>query len=91
MQAAENRFLYPWEVCTAEVKSTKRLAVLTLLLSFLVVSYGAFSTFSKAFNNTNITGTQALIKTGFRLLDRLAYGLPVAQLCMAPRFSLKEC
>jgi hypothetical protein len=77
VQAAENRFLYLWEVCSAEVKSTKRLAVLTLLLSFLVVSYGAFSTFSETYNSANITGTQALIKTGFRLLDRLAHGLLV--------------
>lgn len=32
---------------------------------------------SVTYNSANITGTQALIKTGFRLLDRLAHGLLV--------------
>jgi hypothetical protein len=78
VHAAENRFAYLWEGYYAEVRSTKSLAVLTLLLSLLVVSYGAHATFLYEFNNRNITGMQALVYAGFRLLDRLARGLLVS-------------
>jgi hypothetical protein len=75
--AAENRFAYLWEGYYAEVRSTKSLAVLTLLLSLLVVSYGAHPTFLYELNNRNITGMQALVYAAFRLLDRFARGLLV--------------
>jgi len=77
VHAAENKFAYLWEGYYAEVRSTKSLAVLTLLLSLLVVSYGAYATYLYEFHNRNITGAQALVYAAFRLLDRFARGLLV--------------
>jgi hypothetical protein len=77
VHAAENKFAYLWEGYSAEVRSTKSLAVLTLLLSLLVVSYGAYATYLYEFHNRNITGGQALVYAAFRLLDRFARGLLV--------------
>jgi hypothetical protein len=36
IQQADARFLYVWEICSAKVKSMKRLAILTFLISVLV-------------------------------------------------------
>jgi len=39
LRQAEGRFLYAWEICSAKVRSLKRLAVLTFLLSTIVCTF----------------------------------------------------
>lgn len=40
LQQADNKFFYTWEMCAAKVGFMKRLVLLTLLLSTLVLVYG---------------------------------------------------
>jgi len=72
---AESRSQYLWELCDADVKSIKGMAVLTTLLSLVVLTHGAFPTWSYEFNNSKITGDMALIYAGEELLARLTLGL----------------
>ena len=41
LQEADRRFSYVWEMCAAKIRSAKRHVLLTLLLSVLVLAYGA--------------------------------------------------
>ncbi len=75
MSAADTEFVFLWEQCYADIKSMKRLASFTLLLSILLFVYGAFPTWSYEFNNANITGSAALFKASIILLRRLLLGM----------------
>jgi hypothetical protein len=73
--SAENKFQYLWEICDAKIEMIRRLSVLTFLLSFLTVIYGAYPTFIAEFGSGNITGSLALYNSINALLYRLALGL----------------
>jgi hypothetical protein len=75
LQSAEIRFRYLWENCYAKVEVIRRLVALSLLLSFLIVIYGAYPTFNAMFSSGNATGRLALYETGSALLNRLSLGL----------------
>ncbi len=75
MSAADTEFVFLWEQCYADIKSMKRLASFTLLLSILLFVYGAFPTWSYEFNNANITGSAALVEASIILLKRLSLGV----------------
>jgi hypothetical protein len=83
VEAAESRFLYLWEMCHASVKSIRRMVLLTLLSSALVVVYGAFPTWGDEFNNGTIVGSMALFETADKLFARLALGLSVCVILYA--------
>ena len=72
-----------WETYHADVASIKRLARLTFLVAVLIVIYGAFPTWAEHFNNTNITGNEALITSLSLLFDRLAIGIATCVLFLA--------
>ncbi|HLJ87637.1 MAG TPA: hypothetical protein VKZ53_12505 [Candidatus Angelobacter sp.] len=71
----EIKFLYLWEGCHIDVISIKSLALLTLLLSLLLVPYGGFQTFKQIFSERTISGQWALIQTTSVLFDRVALGM----------------
>ena len=75
LRSAESKFQYLWEVCDAKIETIRRLAVLTFLLSFLTVIYGAYPTFNAEFGSGNITGSLALYNSMNALLYRFALGL----------------
>jgi hypothetical protein len=75
LRAADSSFLYLFGIRQTEVAIINRLAALTFIVSFLVITYGAFSTWAGEFNNRNITGYEALLITAALLLARLALGL----------------
>jgi hypothetical protein len=75
LQVAEGRFLYLLGIRQFEVAIMNRLARLTLLLSFLVVAYGASWTWADQFDDNKITGGLALVFTAHLLLWRLALGI----------------
>jgi hypothetical protein len=78
LHSADSNFRYLWTRCAADVDSIKRLAFLTLCLSFFVVVYGAFPTWSDQFNSANITGITALFQTVSLLFQRLELGIATA-------------
>jgi hypothetical protein len=80
LRAAENRFLFLWEQCYADVASTRRAGRLTVLLSLVMIAYAAFPTYSLAYNNTNRPGFLAMLLTADELLALLALGLSLAAL-----------
>jgi hypothetical protein len=75
VQAAESRFSYLWDMCYVDVESLKKVATFTLLLSFLVVVYGAFPTFRDFCNNSKLTAVSCLVSAIELLLARFALGL----------------
>ena len=75
LKAADQRFSYLWEKARTEVTSINKLVVLTLLLSLLVIVYGAFPTWNEEFNNSKVAGFAALFGATDKLLTRLAFGL----------------
>ena len=75
LRSAESKFQYLWQICDVKIETIRRLAVLTFLLSFLTVIYGAYPTFNAEFGSGNITGSLALYKSVNALLYRLSLGL----------------
>jgi hypothetical protein len=82
IQTARSRFLYLWELCCAEVGSIKRLLLLTLLLSSVVVLGDIQMTFTDAFENRT-TGVVALFMAIAELLRRFSLGLFVCTIFFA--------
>jgi hypothetical protein len=74
LRAAEIRFAYLWERCSADVESTKRASLLTFLVSLAMVAYGASPTYYLYFNNGNLPGSYCLFLTAQQLLALLALG-----------------
>lgn len=75
LRVADSWFLYLLGICNTYVAIMKRLARLTLLVSVLVVAYGACWTWADQFNDRNITGGLALLFAARLLLWRLSLGL----------------
>jgi hypothetical protein len=75
LRVAETSFLYLWEKCHSDVESGKRACVLTLLLSFLVVIYGANPIYHGYREGSRLTGYACLLLTLQQLLSLLAFGL----------------
>ena len=83
MRLADFKFQYLWEGCRDDVALIRRLALLTLLLSLLIIVYGTFPTWGDEFNNASITGYVALFRTVSQLLERLALGLAASVILYA--------
>ena len=77
LRAADSRFKYLVGKLQVDAALIQKLAWLTLLISILVVVYGAFPTLADQFNNRNVIGSVALLATADLLLSRLALGLAV--------------
>jgi hypothetical protein len=78
IECARMGFDYLWKTCCAETESIRRLALLTLLATLFVTSYGAIPTFEANFNNKQITGKLALYQALASLLNHFALGILVA-------------
>jgi hypothetical protein len=77
------RVRYLCEKGNVDIVTIRRLASLTLLLSFLSVVYGAFPTWSNEFNNANIPGNLALVNAAFLSFARLSLGMTVSAVLYA--------
>jgi len=75
LRSAENRFLYLWEGCSAEVVSVKRASLLGLLLSLGMVTLGAPKVYIEFANESHLAGPGALFSTLDQLLTTLGLGL----------------
>jgi hypothetical protein len=76
LRVAESRFLYLWERCYADMESTKRASLLTLLLSFAMVTHGAYPIFYYGcYNDGKVTGYDCLFRTAEQLIVTLGFGL----------------
>jgi hypothetical protein len=64
-------------MCHTRIKSIKRLVLLTLLMSFLIMGLGFVPAWSNEFENANVTGIQALYMAIPELLARLTLGVSV--------------
>lgn len=80
LSVANVKFQYLWELSEAGVASIEQIVRLTLLLTLLVSTFGAYPTWSSAFENNNITGMAALFVAGDLLLARISLGLGVGSL-----------
>jgi hypothetical protein len=80
LQIADTKFRYLWQLGSVDVAFMKKLVRLTLLLSLLLVVYGAFPTWSEEFNDHNVTGTVALHRAAGDLLARVTIGVTVSVL-----------
>jgi len=74
LRAAEATFLYLWEGYYADVESTKRASLLTVLLSLVMAAFDASPTFDRYFNNGKRTGSTCLFLTVEHILVLLALG-----------------
>jgi len=74
LRLAESRFAYLWERHHADVKASKRASLLTILLSVVMVSYGAVPIYDEFSNNGKITGLTSLILTIEQLLLLFSLG-----------------
>jgi hypothetical protein len=77
LQLADAKFNYLWSMSHARVIATKGLVHLTLLVSLMVTCYGAYPAFEFEFNDTNVTGSVALVTATQIVLARLTLGLTV--------------
>jgi hypothetical protein len=75
LRSTESNFLALWKAWRADLRTLRRLALLTLLLSFAVLLLGAVPTFFDLYNNGKLTASTALLLTTDQLLSRLALGL----------------
>lgn len=75
LRAAETAFVYQSERCDADVGSTRSASLLTLLLSFAMVTHGAYTTLHDACNNNNSSGYGCVFRTCEQLIVTLAFGL----------------
>jgi len=66
------------EVCCIDAGMIGRLATLTLLVSVLVCTYGAYPTWADHFNNGKVTGQRALLEALAELLERFSRGILVS-------------
>lgn len=78
IRAAEPEFAYLSRQSQIRVQLLKFLFQLTLLLSIIVVIYGAYPTWLALYNDGERTGVGALVETGRLLSDRLLVGLLVS-------------
>lgn len=67
-----------------------RFSVLTLLVSVLMCTYGAYPTWQSHFNNNKVTGSEAWTQTIVELLWRLSLGLLVSTILFATSSYLKS-
>jgi hypothetical protein len=79
-ESAEARFLYLWETCYADVVSIRRACFLSVFLSFLMVTCGAYPTYFDCWNNSKVPASFCLIVGGERLLKALSIGLSLCTL-----------
>jgi len=77
MRLAEGRFLYLWERCYTDIMSAKRACLFTILLSSLMVTYGAYPLYFGCFNDSRVSGYYCMFEAGKRLLESLSLGLSV--------------
>ena len=63
------------ELCMIKADGIGKLSKLTLFLSALICTYGAYPTWADHFNNNKITGQQALFEAVMELLQRVSVGL----------------
>jgi len=75
LRMAEGKFLYLWEKCHMDVESTRRASLLTLLVTIVMVTYGAFPTYYGWFNNSNLPGSYCLLTAAKQLFGLLAFGI----------------
>jgi hypothetical protein len=83
LQLAESRFMYTWEMCSATVRSMKRLAVLTFLLSIALPAMQAAETLRRAWES-KIIGTAAFAAGMSEVLMPFALGVFVCAALYAP-------
>jgi hypothetical protein len=83
LRDADSEFYYLFGSRHAEVVLTRRLAVLTVILSFFTATYGGFSTWASRFSESNVTGYEAFLVAIQILLSRLALGLGVSAVLWA--------
>jgi len=75
LRAADSRFRYIIGRYQGSAALLRQLVWLTLLLSSLVVIYGAFPTLADQFNDRNVTGSVAMLATVSLCFSRLSLGL----------------
>jgi hypothetical protein len=75
LRQAENKFLFLWERCYADAESTMRAGYLSLLLSFAMLTAGAAPIFDGYYNDSNRSGSFALLLTVKHLFGNLTLGL----------------
>jgi len=75
LQVSDGKFRYLWERSQADVESNRRAGVLVLLLSFVMVTFGAVPAYLFFYNNSNRTGLQSLLLAIDQLLTLLGLGL----------------
>ena len=76
LQEADRRFSYAWEMCAAKIRSTKRHVLLTLLLSVLVLAYGA-TNISRQIAIDKRVGIGSFSSSVAELLMQVALGISV--------------
>jgi hypothetical protein len=76
LQEADRRFSYVWEMCAAEIRSAKRHVLLTLLLSVLVLAYGA-TNISRQIAIDKRVGIGSFSSSVAELLMQVALGISV--------------
>ena len=74
LRAADCRFAYLWDICQADVESTRRASLLTFLLSLVMVAYATSPIYFGCWNESKVTGPTCLFLTGSHLLVLLALG-----------------
>jgi len=76
LQEADRRLSYAWEICAAKIRSTKRHIRLTLLLSVLVLAYGA-TNISRQIAIDKRVGIGSFSSSVAELLMQVALGISV--------------
>jgi len=75
LRATNDKFLLVWERCHADLVLIKRSSVFVLLLSSIMVLYGACQTYNDFFNGSNRTGAYCIFLTVDEVFRTLALGL----------------
>lgn len=77
LRMAEAEFSHDWEECWTDLGSIKRASVVTLLLTFVMITGGASTIFAESWQCYSCTGLTALHATVDQILGLLAFGLSV--------------
>jgi hypothetical protein len=78
LREADAHFSFEWQMAYARVSATREFAKLAVLLSVLVVSFGAYSTLFLSIYEINIPVATALLRGLRVLMTRLTIGLAVS-------------
>ncbi len=82
IRAAEWKFAYLWQRFQNQIQLLRVVIQLTVLISVLIVIYGAYPTLLDVYGHSHLTGLGALIETVRLLSTRLLMGLSVSALLL---------